>query len=60
MGEVTNIEWTDHTWNPWIGCQEVDDQCDNCYARVMNNLWKWNGGTWGPHAARKRTAEANW
>ncbi|MCX7310245.1 MAG: DUF5131 family protein [Alphaproteobacteria bacterium] len=60
MGEVTGIEWTDRTFNPWIGCQEVGTDCDNCYARIMNNIWKWNGGTWGPHAPRKRTAESTW
>ena len=21
MGEVTKIEWADHTFNPWKGCQ---------------------------------------
>src|SRR3954467_8278642 len=60
MGEVTNIEWTDHTWNPWIGCQKVSPGCDHCYAETQNNHRKWNGGTWGPHAPRKRTSAANW
>ena len=23
MAEHSNIEWTDHTFNPWIGCQHV-------------------------------------
>ncbi len=23
MGEHTRIEWTDHTFNPWIGCAKV-------------------------------------
>ena len=23
MGEYSKIEWTDHTFNPWIGCQHV-------------------------------------
>ncbi len=31
MGTNSNIEWTDHTWNPWIGCQKVSPGCDNCY-----------------------------
>ena len=23
MGQVTGIEWCDHTYNPWIGCTKV-------------------------------------
>ena len=60
MGEFSKIEWTDHTWNPWIGCQHVSPGCDHCYAETQNRFRKWNGGEWGPHAPRKRTAEANW
>jgi protein gp37 len=56
----TNIEWTDYTFNPWIGCQKVSPGCDHCYAEAQNNFRKWNGGEWGPHAPRKRTAEATW
>jgi protein gp37 len=29
---VTNIEWTDATWNPVRGCSRVSAGCDNCYA----------------------------
>jgi protein gp37 len=32
MGEDTKIEWTNHTFNPWIGCQKVSPGCDHCYA----------------------------
>src|SRR5580692_7935980 len=60
MGENSKIEWCDHTFNPWIGCQKVSPGCDHCYAETQNNLRKWNGGKWGPHAPRKRTSEANW
>lgn len=56
----TEIEWADHTFNPWIGCQHVSPGCDHCYAEAQNAFRKWNGGTWGPHAPRKRTSEANW
>ena len=37
MGENSKIEWCDHTFNPWIGCQEMSPACDCCYARVMND-----------------------
>jgi protein gp37 len=23
MGQVTGIEWCDHTYNPWMGCTKV-------------------------------------
>lgn len=58
--EFSKIEWTDHTFNPWIGCQKVSAGCDHCYAEMQNKFYKWNGGGWGPHAPRKRTSEANW
>ena len=58
--EFSKIEWTDHTFNPWIGCQKVSSGCDHCYAETQNKFRKWNGGDWGPHAPRKRTSDANW
>ena len=61
MAENSNIEWTDHTFNPWIGCQKVGPGCDNCYAET----WDARGlqqseSRWGPHATRTRTSAANW
>jgi protein gp37 len=29
--DISNIEWTDATWNPWMGCEHVSPGCDNCY-----------------------------
>jgi protein gp37 len=58
--EYSKIEWCDHTVNPWIGCQKVSPGCDHCYAEAQNAFRKWNGGTWGPHAPRKRTSVAYW
>lgn len=31
MGKTTAIEWTQATWNPWIGCHKVSEGCRNCY-----------------------------
>lgn len=31
MGNSSNIEWTDATWNPWHGCHKVSQGCKNCY-----------------------------
>ena len=29
---MTNIEWTNKTWNPIAGCSVVSPGCKNCYA----------------------------
>lgn len=31
MAENTGISWTDHTFNPWVGCEKVSAGCKNCY-----------------------------
>lgn len=31
----TGIQWTDETWNPTTGCDQVSPGCDNCYALTM-------------------------
>lgn len=61
MSENSKIEWTDHTFNPWEGCQKVGPGCDHCYAETRNA--RFAGGVavnWGPGAPRRRTSEANW
>lgn len=59
MAENSKIEWTDHTFNPWIGCQKVSPGCDHCYAEALMDT-RWGKVQWGPHGERKRTSEANW
>lgn len=61
MAANTAIEWTDHTFNPWEGCQKVGPGCDHCYAETRNA--RYGGGTapnWGPLAPRRRTSPSNW
>lgn len=59
MAERTNIEWCDHTFVCWEGCQEVSPACNHCYAKARDQ--RFHGGIhWGPHAERRRTSEANW
>jgi protein gp37 len=59
MAENSSIEWCDHTFNPWEGCQKVGPGCDNCYAEARDK--RFTGGThWGPGAPRRRTSPANW
>ena len=31
MAQNSKIEWTDHTWNPWLGCRKVSSGCKHCY-----------------------------
>ena len=35
MAANSNIEWTEHTWNPVTGCVKVSQGCKHCYAEVM-------------------------
>ena len=35
MGERSQIEWTDATWNPTTGCTKVSTGCDHCYAERL-------------------------
>ena len=58
MAENSKIEWTTHTFNPWIGCQKVSPGCDHCYAETLAKRYGWV--EWGPHGERKRTSESNW
>ena len=58
MGENSAIEWTDHTWNPWIGCTRVSQGCVHCYAEALAK--RYGKAEWGPTAQRVRTSEANW
>jgi protein gp37 len=29
--EKTKIQWTDYSWNPWMGCTKVSPGCKYCY-----------------------------
>jgi len=35
VAQVSNIEWTDVTWNPVAGCSVATAGCTNCYAMRM-------------------------
>ncbi|WEE79406.1 phage Gp37/Gp68 family protein [Comamonas testosteroni] len=59
MAENTKIEWTDHTFNPFIGCTKVSPGCDNCYAENLMDT-RMGKVIWGPKGERVRTSPANW
>jgi len=35
MSNNSEIEWTDATWNPVVGCTHCSPGCDHCYAVIM-------------------------
>jgi protein gp37 len=35
MTTKSSIEWTEHTWNPVVGCTKISAGCKHCYAEVM-------------------------
>lgn len=35
MSTLSDIEWTEMTWNPTVGCTKVSPGCKNCYAETM-------------------------
>jgi len=63
MAGFSKIEWTDSTFNPWVGCTKIKrsgsrpSACDFCYAEK----WAKRSGqvAWGNHP-RRRTTESYW
>jgi protein gp37 len=63
MAGFSKIEWTDSTFNPWVGCTKIKrpgnrpSACDFCYAEK----WAKRSGQveWGKHP-RRRTTESYW
>jgi len=56
---LSAIEWTDYTFNPWIGCAKVHAGCAHCYAEADQDKRR-GRVAWGPHGTRSKTAAANW
>lgn len=63
MAENSKIQWTDHTFNAWVGCTKIKGKggapsaCDFCYAE------KWAKRTGQPqlwNGKRRRTTESYW
>jgi hypothetical protein len=67
VGTDSQIEWCDHTFNLWWGCDEIrdpdwpsglDPACDGCYARTRaeNPYWWGKQGifpVWGQDVGRR-------
>lgn len=55
----SGIQWTTHTFNPWVGCQRVSPGCENCYAETRDDRFH-AGKHWGPGGVRQVTSAAIW
>lgn len=40
MADRTTIEWTEATWNPVTGCDQVSPGCAHCYAKTFAERWR--------------------
>lgn len=58
MGTQTAIGWTDHTFNPWMGCTKVSPACDHCYAEAIGK--RTGRVQWGDDAERVPTSDSYW
>lgn len=59
MGKNSAIEWTHHTFNPWLGCAKVSPGCANCYAETLMDK-RMGRVQWGVDGTRVRTSDAYW
>lgn len=59
MGENSAIEWTECTFNPWMGCTKVSGACKHCYAETLMDA-RYGKVQWGPKGLRQRTSASNW
>lgn len=69
MGQLTGIEWCDHTWNPWRGCAHAArhpdgtgeaPECLNCYAEAGSARNRATLGSWGPVSPRAVGVPGYW
>lgn len=54
MAENSSIQWTTHTFNPWIGCAKVHTGCAACYAEDLMAT-RYKRVTWGNDGTRVKT-----
>lgn len=52
MGQKSNIQWTDATWNVAVGCRKVDGDCKFCYMYRGS----YGGNRYNPREIRKTTS----
>lgn len=59
MSDETIIAWTDHTFNPWMGCEKISEGCRHCYAEALTKN-RMGLTLWGPGGRRQVTSRENW
>ncbi len=60
MGKESGIAWTDHTFNPWWGCEKVSAGCKHCYAESFAD-GRLHLGIWGgEQTSRRFFADKHW
>lgn len=61
---TTIIAWTEHTWNPWVGCEKISPGCAHCYMFTAQERFGQNPArirrtkTWGEPLQWQRDAAA--
>jgi protein gp37 len=64
VSDRTIIAWTEHTWNPWRGCDKVSPGCAHCYMFTGQRRWGADPeivvrtSKWGDPPKWERTAAA--
>ena len=58
MASETEIRWTNSTFNPWWGCDEISEGCANCYASGLSS--RYGHDLWGHDKRRRFLSENNW
>lgn len=59
MGVETKIQWTHHSWSPWIGCSKVSPGCAHCYAEELMDH-RYGRAKWGKDGTRSVTSDSYW
>lgn len=58
MSAGSKIEWTDHTFNPWWGCEKVSPACKHCYAELFAK--RVGQKVWGAGVERRLFGDKHW
>lgn len=40
VAQTSAIEWTEATWNPVTGCDQISPGCAHCYAKTFAERWR--------------------
>jgi protein gp37 len=58
VSKDSKIAWTDHTFNPWWGCQAISPGCANCYAETFSK--RLGLKLWGSDYPRRSFGPKHW